>query len=187
MPSTSRTDPEIAIPNSKLGILLWALPFLLAGFCFWKALPTGERPATSTAIAAIAAPVAGTEAAPIQRTVLTRAIQETRLGQRVLAEKPGLEGLEVPDTEIDPAARQTVRLSMDKPDGCKGSAYRKWPVCKRRSGRGCTSARTTEVLGNYSSDTHPLGRLKDGRQQPKGRTRSVRKDAYRRGLRYSVR
>ena len=118
-PPAARPLRKIRNPKSKLGNLLWALPFLLAGFCFWEALPTGERPATSTAIAAIAAPVAGTEAVPIQRKLLTRPIQEIQVGQRVLADNPELDGLEIPDAEIDPATWRTVRLSMDKPDGSR--------------------------------------------------------------------
>ena len=54
---------KIQNPKSEIRNLFWCLPFLLAGLCFWQALPSADHSARPIAIAAIKAPAREAEQA----------------------------------------------------------------------------------------------------------------------------
>jgi hypothetical protein len=105
---------EIPNPKSQIRNLVWCLPLLLAGFCFWRALPSTDRPSSATAVAS--AP-AVPQIASSRRTLITRPIQDIEVGQRVLADNPELAGQDVPQADFDPETTRLVVLHQVKPDG----------------------------------------------------------------------
>ncbi|MBI3862421.1 MAG: hypothetical protein HY290_11050, partial [Planctomycetia bacterium] len=96
---------------------LWALPLILAGFCFWQALP-GTRSRSRSDAAAIASSAAhGTTIPSAKRTLVTRPIQDIRPGMRVLAKNPELVNVDVSQAEFTPENTHLVVLHMLKRDG----------------------------------------------------------------------
>ena len=53
LPSRETPRSPAARRKTAFSKLFWSLPLLLAGLCFWKAIPTAQRPAPSTAAASI--------------------------------------------------------------------------------------------------------------------------------------
>src|SRR5205814_2202135 len=97
--------------------VLWVLPLLLAGFCFWQAAPSANRPVAQSAVASVAPASLKIDATSPRRTLLTRPIQEIQVGQRVLAENPELRGQDVPETHFDADTTRLLVLHQIKPDG----------------------------------------------------------------------
>jgi hypothetical protein len=109
--------PRAPARQSRLTKLLWTLPFLLAAFCFWKAIPPAGRPANSPAVAAVPPSATVREPEVKPRALLTRPIEEIRVGHRVLAENPELAGHDVPQVEFEPDTTRLVVFHQIKPDG----------------------------------------------------------------------
>ncbi len=111
---------KLRTPNSALRTLCWSLPFLLAGLCFWQALPgprTGSPPSATAATASVMPTSNGIAAPARNRTLITRPIQDIRPGMRVIAKNPELHGHDVPEIAIVPEDTRLVSLHMVKPDG----------------------------------------------------------------------
>jgi hypothetical protein len=96
---------------------LWALPLLFAGFCFWQATPSAERPVAQSAVASVGPTLAQNGAISPRRTLVTRPIQEIQVGHRVLAENPELRGQEIPQAFFDADTTRLIVLHQIKPDG----------------------------------------------------------------------
>jgi hypothetical protein len=111
-----RTPNSALRTSSLLRTLCWSLPFLLAGLCFWQALP-GARSASQPVATASVLPAAPATTSATKRTLITRPVQDIRPGMRVLAENPELKGQDIPQLEIDPETTRLVSLHMVKPDG----------------------------------------------------------------------
>jgi hypothetical protein len=110
-------NSQFRTSHSAFRTLRWLLPFVLAGFCFWQAIPAGHRPKQSTAVASVQPPAVSKAAPATRRKLVTRPIQEIQVGQRVLAENPELRGQDIPQIEIDPETTRLLSLHMMKPDG----------------------------------------------------------------------
>ncbi len=111
---------KLRTPNSALRTFLWSLPFVLAGLCFWQALPgprTGSPPSATAATASVMPTSNGIAAPARKRTLITRPIQDIRPGMRVIAKNPELHGHDVPEIAIVPEDTRLVSLHMVKPDG----------------------------------------------------------------------
>ncbi len=107
---------KLCTPNSALRTLFWSLPFLLAGLCFWQALP-GPRAGSPLSATAAVFPAKAIANQPAKRTLITRPIQDIRPGMRVIAKNPELHGQDVPEIAIVPEDTRLVSLHMVKPDG----------------------------------------------------------------------
>ncbi len=115
-----RTPNSAHRTSSLLRSLFWCAPFLLAGLCFWRALPgprTGSPPSATAATASVM-PTGNKAAAPAQkRTLITRPIQDIQVGDWVIAGNP----LDDDDLslggDVDPDSWQRLELRAPKSDG----------------------------------------------------------------------
>ena len=97
--------------SQRATALVTASLLFLAGFCFWQSAPSSfTGPKEKLALASITAPQP-------ERQLLTKPIQEIRVGERVVAHNPELSDAERQNAiEPDPETWRHLSLRLQKPD-----------------------------------------------------------------------
>ncbi len=111
-PGSHKLDHRLRRP---LSVLLLAV----AGMCFWRSMPADMADdVRSAAVSRAQATLARPATSPSEPKLLTRPIEEIRVGQRVLAHNPEVSDEERSQwQEPDWSTWQLLQLEMPKPDG----------------------------------------------------------------------
>jgi hypothetical protein len=103
--------------NTTLRTLLAVSLVAFGGLCFFKGLPSSvtRDPATVVMPGAVASIGSTSDASPAAAGVKTRAIQDIRVGQRVLAKNPEISNLERRARREEPEFSNWLQLSLEMP------------------------------------------------------------------------